>query len=731
MRQQVAQVAVPRHIDRLFDYLVPEHWGSRELIGSRVRVRFGDDRLEGVIVGLKGRSDFPGRLRELEKILDERPLWAERDLELARWIAAYYLCPLGLVLASLVPAGVRHRRAGRQVAYLRLAGDLAAVVGALEGLGKKAPQQAAVLEALLSWGKAPKLSELRRRVGCSEAPIRALAQRGLLLIERRSAPARPPQAYHEPGRQISLSAEQGAALAMLDKALRRGKGRFLLHGVNASGKTEVYLGAAERALALGRSAIIVVPEISLTPQLIARFRARLGESAALYHSGLTPAQRAGEWDRLRCGEARVALGVRAAIFAPVAHLGLIIVDEEHEATYKQDDPAPRYHVRQVASRRAELAGAVLLLGSATPSIESYFQVRRGSLKLLRLSERVVGQAPPRVQIVDMATEKNLLSPPLARAIAARLQRQEQMILLLNRRGFARAVYCKRCRQTQQCPRCGVALIYHYREQQLRCHYCGYRRSVGHCRQCGSAELSYLGIGTEQAEQVIRRAFPGARLRRMDSDALRRGEHGQILEAFRRRQIDLLLGTQMIGLGLDFPNVTLVGVLSADTVLDLPDFRAGEQTFQLISQAVGRAGRGERPGEVIVQTHHPEHYAIQQAVLGDYRSFYEEELLFRRSLGYPPFAHLIKLTLEERQEERAKEQIQALAQALAPETQQAYLTLLGPYPSLPYRRRGAYRWQLVLKTKDVLGTNALLRAALEELKLYGQVKADVDPQGLMG
>jgi primosomal protein N' (replication factor Y) len=732
MEPRIAEVAIPRHVDRNFDYRLPENLAGSAAIGMRARVRFRDETLEGFIVDLKAESNFSGRLLEIQELLDERPLWGERELELARWISEYYLCPLGLVLESFAPASALQGSAGRPVSYAKLATDLTQALRATEELKQNAPQQAAVLEALLSLGTAPTLAALRARVGCSDGPFRALAQRGLLTIERRIAPpARPETGYHELTPVPELSAEQAAALESIERALALGDGRFLLHGVNASGKTEVYIRAVQRALALGRGAIIVVPEISLTPQLITRFRARLGDEVALYHSGLTPAQRAVEWARLRSGEARVAIGVRAAIFAPVKNLGLIVVDEEHEPTYKQDDPAPRYHAREVALKRAELEGAVVVLGSATPSVETYFQVRRGGLKLLRLKERVGGGPPSQIQIVDVADEKGLLSPPLAQAIAAQLKRQEQAILLLNRRGFSRAVYCKHCRETQKCPRCGVALIYHYREQQLRCHYCGHRASVGGCRRCGSTDLIHVGVGTEQAELAIHRAFSRVRVRRMDSDAVRRGEHGPILEAFRKGEIDILLGTQIVGLGLDFPNVTLVGVLSADTLLDLPDFRAGERTFQLISQAGGRAGRGVRQSEVIVQTRHPEHYAIQQVVIGDYRGFYEEELVFRRSLGYPPFTHLIKLTVEERQEERAKEQIQALAAALQSRTPQTDLAFLGPYPSVPYRLKGMYRWQLIIKTKDVLSANAIIRTALGDLKLFGRVKADVDPQGLMG
>ena len=727
-RSRIAEVAVPRDIDRTFDYEIPEELRGRIQAGTRVEVPFRGEPLMGFVVGLKEESSYPGRLLPLRRALDPEPVLTERELALARWLSAYYLTPLGMVLAAMLPAKATRPRPGRTRSHAVLTLPLTETLVTVEGLRRTAPQQAALLEELLASGKSPPVQELLERVGCSEAPLRTLVQKGLVRIVKKPVPRSLPTEFRERPEEIALTDEQQRALEAVREALRRGQGQFLLHGVNASGKTEVYLQSVQDTLERGKGAIVLVPEISLTPQLVARFRARFGERVALYHSGLTDAQRSQEWQRVAAGEARVVVGVRSAVFAPVEDLGLIVVDEEHEPTYKQDDPAPRYDARRAARRRAELEGAVLLLGSATPSIESYHRARRGGLQLLEMTERVVGGPPPRVEIVDLQGEDRLLTPVLTKKVAQRLKAGEQTLLLLNLRGFSRAVFCRRCRETQRCPHCGIALVYHYRGQRLRCHTCGRDFPVGRCRRCTSRDLAFLGAGTQQAEKALRETFPGARVVRMDSDAVRRGQHGPLLEAFRTGEIDILLGTQMIGLGLDFPNVTLVGILSADTLLDLPDFRAGERTFQLISQAIGRAGRGPRGGEVIVQTNHPEHYAISQAASQDYHAFYAEEIVFRESLHYPPFSHLIKITVEDYKEERAERGAARLAEAVHRASLKG-LEVLGPYKALPYRVRGLYRHQLVLKVKDIKTTTEALRDLLREESLP-PTKIDVDPQSLV-
>lgn len=728
MSSRVAEVAVPRDVRRTFDYAIPSRLQGEIEVGTRVRIPFRNETLVGAVVALKDASDYSGRLRTISSAVDAEPVLTDPQLKLAYWTSQRYLAPLGLILQAMAPSRLL-RRSPQTRRHVRLNQSLGETLKLIDELSARAPQQAALLETLVAWEAAPERSELLHAVGCTSGPLKGLEAKGAVVVETRSLTHRVASPFTEDAAEISLTREQHEALAAIRDALNRRRGRFLLHGVNASGKTEVYLRAVQHALERDRGAIVVVPEISLTPQLIARLRSRFGDAVALYHSGLTNAQRDREWTRLIDGEATVAVGVRAAVFAPVKDLGLIVVDEEHEGTYKQDDPQPRYHAREVALKRGELEGATVVLGSATPAVETYERARRGSLQKLTLSERAVGGTLPHVEIVDLGGRDRVLSPRLEEALEERLKCGEQTMLLLNRRGFSTCVLCRDCRTTQTCPHCGIALVYHARGQRLVCHTCG-RHSPARsaCRSCGSDDLVFLGRGTEQAEHEIRATFPNARLARMDSDAIGRGQHGQLLEGFRRGEIDVLLGTQMIGLGLDFPNVTLVGILSADTLLDVPDFRSGERTFQLLSQAIGRAGRGGRQGQVLIQTNHPEHYAVVHAARMDYAAFVQEELIYREALGYPPFTRLIKLTSEDRHEEKAHETAEALQTALNDALGKG-AELLGPFRALPYRLRGIFRWQLVLKTKRLQETVDQLRERLDDRRFQGSIKVDVDPQSL--
>ncbi|MGQ9602229.1 MAG: replication restart helicase PriA [Candidatus Bipolaricaulia bacterium] len=732
MTKEVAEVALPVNVDRTFDYAVLPLFLKEAEVGKRVRVPLKGEVVEGFLIGLKERSEYPGELLPILEFLDPEPVLDGQRLELARWLSEYYFAPLGLVLRGLIPQRVRPQSrpglavtAGRPRAptkYVKLRVGLGEALAQLEALG---PKQRALLRALLSLSAPPSEGKLLRMVGCTKGPLKALEARGLISLEPASGPPAPD--FHEPAVRVELTGEQRAVLGRLLAALEAKKAKpFLLHGVNGSGKTELYIRAAARALELGRGAIVVVPEISLTPQLVARFRHQFGEQIALYHSGLTPGELARQWARLASGEARVVIGVRAAIFVPVRDLGLIVIDEEHEPTYKQDEPAPPYHLREVALKRAELSGATVILGSATPMVESYYRAQRGEFELLELKERVVGLDRPEVELIEMRREPagTVFSKRLVAALTERLELGEQVILLLNRRGFSTAI-CKRCGATVRCPRCGIPLVYHLHGQELLCHYCGYALKHPRCRGCGSTELIFFGLGTEQVELELRRLFPTARVRRMDSDAVRRGEHGPILEAFRQGRIDILFGTQMIGVGLDFPNVTLVGIVSADTMLDLPDYRAGERTFQLLSQAAGRAGRGPKGGEVLIQTYHPEHYAIQAAAAGDYAGFYRQELRFREELGYPPFSQLIQLTVEDTSQARADERAEQLKTSLLARQQAAHFEVLGPVRGPRARVRGRYQRRLLLKGKDGKTLREAVQEALQALGREG-LKADVDP-----
>ncbi len=535
---------------------------------------------------------------------------------------------------------------------------------------------------------------------------------------------------------ITLSADQDRALRILTRLLRGGRARtVLLNGVTGSGKTELYLRAISQVLAQGRSAICLIPEIALTPQAVDRFTRRFPGQVVVWHSGLTASQRAAAWTAALRGACRIVVGARSAVFAPVRRLGLIIVDEEHEPTYKQEG-VPRYHARDVARARAGLAGAVVVLGTATPSIESFYAARQGRDRLVPLPARVGGRAMPAVEIVDMREELAMrrragpLSSRLRRALEQAVERGEQALLLLNRRGFARVAQCQACGAVSRCARCSVPLVYHAGLRALLCHYCNFQQPPPDvCAECRKGYVKLRGAGTERVESELHRLFPLAAIGRMDRDTTRRPEsHQAFYDAMRNRELGLLVGTQMIAKGHDFPQVTLVGVVSADTALNLPDFRAGERTFDLLTQMAGRAGRGEQPGRVLVQTFCPEHYAIRAAQHHDYRRFYEEEIRMRRQLRLPPFVHLVELTLLGQTLARVQEAARALADRLRHAGRASRITVLGPAPHRVARLRRTYRVCLVLKHRDAGPMVALVRRVLEPGRKFRglPVLVDVDP-----
>ena len=720
MTLPVVAVAVARNVDQTFDYVVPANLMEKVKVGQRVLVDFGKEKLEGFITALKEKSDYKGSLRPIRSLLDSESTLNEHDLELARWIADYYLTPIGMVLRLIAPHRELILREGRSIQFVHLAKGLKPTLEAIEKISKRAPQQAALLKTLLTVESVTD-KELLERVGCGSKVLQQLIEQKIVTRERQPI-QRNISEFHEAPKIVELNQDQETAIRAIEQGMMKPAQRFLLHGINGSGKTEVYMHIAQHTLEQGKQVIVLVPEISLTPQLLARFRHRFGERIAVYHSGLTESEKSRQWDRIKRAEAQIAIGVRSAIFAPFDKLGLIVVDEEHESTYKQEEPAPRYHLREVALRRARLENATVVLGSGTPSLETYYSAQTGVYQLLEMKTRVAGTAFPSVQIVELGDEQVWISPLLREKITERLRKSEQVILLLNRLGYAFAI-CKECKQVVRCPTCGIALTLHLRLQHLSCRYCGYDLKLPKCRNCGSANLSFWGAGTERIELELRKMFGTATIRRMDSESVQRGQHGAILEEFRQGKIQILLGTQMIGLGLDFPNVTLVGVISADTILDLPDFRAGERTFQLISQAAGRAGRGEKGGEVIIQTRHPEHYAIQHAAQLDYRKFYEQEIEFRREFNYPPFSQLIELIVQDSREEPAHQHILTLQEDLS---KLGHTELIGPAKALPYRWRGAYRWKFLLKSKDAT-VKENLRLLIRDLKFADRVTLNVDPQ----
>ena len=601
-------------------------------------------------------------------------------------------------------------------------------------------RQAALLKHLEDSGDGIRASELLRSTGVTRASLGALAARGLLRLESRPAPLRRPLALQAPGgpaETLAPTAAQQTAITAIEARIReRGFETFLLFGITGSGKTEVYLRAVEAAVAAGRQALYLVPEIGLTPLLARRMQARFGEVLALLHSGLTEGERADEWRRVREGRVKVVLGARSAIFAPLSDPGVVIVDEEHDASYKQDEH-PRYSGRDLAIVRGKGAGAAVVLGSATPSMESYHNALQGKYRLLTLPERVAGAALPIVHRVDMRREfeevgkESALSRRLLEALRERLEKGEQSLVLLNRRGFSTFVLCRACGATLECRRCSISLTLHLKERRLRCHYCDDSRAVpAACPACGSGHLHFGGTGTERLEETMRSLFPAARLARMDRDAVRgRGAVEQLLWRVERGDVDILFGTQMIAKGHDFPKVTLVGVLAADALLGMPDFRAGERTFQLLAQMAGRSGRREQPGEVIVQAYDPDHHAVRAACEHDFEAFARTELAYRQTLRYPPYSSLALLVFRDRVYERARDRAVRVAAGLRSRRLDD-LQILGPAPAPLERLRGEYRLQLLIKgghrtaVRQALGEAT---AILERLRLRGDsVTVDVDP-----
>ncbi len=747
-----AQVAVPVPVDRTFDYSVPPRMDTRIAVGKRVRVPFGHQRLVGTVVGITADPAVE-RTRPIDEVLDAEPVFDEHMLLLTRWISDRYWCSWGEALAAAAPSGARRRAVPiRTEKRVWPAGSLGEARAACESLRKKAPKQAAALEELLARAAASGTGPAGEGPGvpmsslddAARRAVRTLSGKGLAAIRSRELHHGMDEAGSgELEQPLHLKGGQRRAAELVRVALESGKhGTILLHGVTASGKTEVYLQAIAHVLAAGKQAIVLVPEISLTYQTMQRFRKRFGGRVALLHSQLSPGRKSDEWTRILKGEATIVLGPRSAVFAPTRRLGLIVVDEEHENSYKQSD-TPRYHARDVAAERARLAGALLLLGTATPSLESYHRAVSSRYQLSEIPDRVDDRPLASVEVVDMRGEwsrgrgQAVFSAALEDAIREKISSREQVILFLNRRGHSTFVMCRRCGEAVSCKACDVSLTYHSRHHRLRCHYCNHEKALPEqCPSCGSASISYSGIGTQRVEREAARLFPEARIARMDSDTTRRRRsHDELLRQFDKHEIDILVGTQMIAKGLDFPQVTLVGIISADTCLHLPDFRSAERTFQLMTQVAGRAGRGQVPGQVIIQTFNPDHYSIRAASQQDYHAFYSREIAEREELEYPPFRCIVRVLIQGSREKAVIEVAGALGDALGARAGGCGMTVLGPAPALIARLRGLHRWSLLLKGRDTRELRVSMKAGLAEIaKLHlplstVRISADVDPVGL--
>jgi primosomal protein N' (replication factor Y) len=734
----IARVLIDGPSELVFDYAVPAGLDVRP--GCRVRVPLRRKSATGTVLAMTEGEPMDFALRELESLIDPEPLVTPVLLRTGEWIADYYGCGIETVIRSLLPEAVRSEENSaktRRVAVLDAAPDPAV----LEKLAKRAPRQHAILTLL---AHAPDMRLPVADLGDGPAAaLKSMEKAGLLRMvaeEVRRDPEADGTDEVVESQPLALNESQQQALDVILESLQSPAPKpMLLLGVTGSGKTEVYLQAARRVIDMGKTVLVLVPEISLTPQTVRRFKARFAamqDQVAVLHSNLSQGERFDEWHRIRKGLARIVIGARSAVFAPLPDLGLILVDEEHENTYKQDS-VPRYHGRDVAVLRAAFEGCAIVLGSATPSLESWQNAQTGKYQLLRLDQRADGQSMPLVRVVDMRLEAAkhkggpaVLSEKLRVALERRLANGEQAILFLNRRGFARSLQCPQCGHVCQCPHCAVALTYHRTEERLVCHVCGHQAIVPRkCPECKDPAIVLQGYGTQKVEEIMAKVLPQAKIARIDADAMRR-KHAlrDTLNAFKSRKIDILIGTQMIAKGLHFPNVTLVGILNADLSLHVPDFRAGERTFQLITQVAGRAGRGDLEGEVIVQTFTPHSPSIQYARRHDFDGYAEQEMEFRRQFAYPPFAHCAVLTARSGHERRAEFTLQTLHLRLA-ENLPDGITLGDPLPSPLVRAHGQFRFQLMLRGPRARPLTRHVQAVLARTSLPEDVTVVFDMDAL--
>lgn len=723
-----------------FDYRVPESLRGEVEPGRRLRVPFGrgNRKVVGYCVAAEHRTGLSHKLKDVAEVVDPRPLVSASMLRLAQWMADHYLCRLGEALDAVVPAGVRSRAGTREVTFLRVPTEVAARLTQL----KLPSKQAAALKHLAASAIPLTSAQVAKAVGCTQAPITALRKKGLVLCEsqRIDVGSDEPKAEHREANH-TLNDDQQKSLAVVLEAMQEGRHEtILLRGVTGSGKTEVYIQAIDEVLRFGRQAIVLVPEISLTPQTKQRFRARFDHVAVL-HSHLTDSERHRHWRRIAAGEIEVVVGARSAVFAPLPRLGLIVIDEEHDHSFKQDS-SPRYHARDVAIRRTEDAGVPLVLGSATPSLESWYEAQQGRYRLVELPQRVLERPLPDVAAIDLRSEfhnrftRGAVSREMHQAIQQSLDENEQIILLLNRRGFSTHIQCPSCGHVVKCSDCDVALTHHREGEKAACHYCDYETEAPlACPECKNEGIRYSGFGTQKLEAEIRARFQNVSLLRMDSDTMQApGSHDAALARFRRGDVQILLGTQMIAKGLDFPNVTLVGVINADTALHLPNFRAAESTFQLVTQVAGRTGRGEKGGRVLVQTFTPDHQAIVAALRHDFLGFAKWELPNREQFGYPPYSRLVRMVIRGLQqgatEQFADQLVEMIREGIAAASLEA--RVLGPAPAPIAKLKGRYRYHALIMVPTLDGLHAIFGQAQAELKSPDDVQwiVDVDALSMM-
>ncbi len=748
MAAGIARVQLEGAAAMELDYLIPETLVDEVVVGSRVMVPLQNRRVNAVVLALLDESPHRGKLKEIASLIGKRPMFTPGLIKLARWIAEYYVVSAHQVLRTMLPQAVRDKP-GSFVMDSHLTLVKEPTPAEFEKLRHKAPMQARVIDILRSCKGEATLSQLRQDVPRAATILKPLLKAGWITRSEVRVERDPFQDEEFlPSQPLTLTEEQQAAYDRILKVIESPEKAkpILLHGITGSGKTEVYLQAIARVLERGGTALVLVPEISLTPQTIERFKSRFSERReriAVLHSHLSDGERHDEWFKIHEDRADIVIGARSAIFAPLERLGIIIVDEEHEPSFKQDE-TPRYHARDVAVVRGSLEKCVVVLGSATPSLESFENAASGKYEVLHLTQRTDGRTLPLIRIVDMRLERRkgtgtsvantgILSERLRAAVTARLEKKEQTILFLNRRGFNTSLACLACGETVQCQDCSIPMTLHKHEQRLVCHVCGSRRlPPTKCPACNEPGLKFAGYGTERVEAVVREVFPQARIARVDTDTIqRKNQLRDLLRDFRAQKIDIMIGTQMIAKGLDFPNVTLVGVLNADLALNLPDFRAAERTLQLLIQVAGRAGRGEVKGEVVVQTYAPHSPAVQFSRHNDFEGFAQQELEQRRAFHYPPFTHVVLLASRGKHEARAEFALQTLHRRLLVDLPEN--VIMGePAPCAMAKAHGQFRYQLLLRAAKIRPLCRHIQQVMQATTLPGDVKVtwDVDPVSLL-
>lgn len=718
-------------VDRVFTYSIPEKWSNILKLGQRVKVPFGmgNKKLDGFVLELHEELSMNAPAKDILDIEDDYSVLRPEDIRLIEFMREKYLCTYLEAIKAIVPTGITK-------GIKKKTSDILYAYKNLEGKYSKEPY-ISIYNIVLQNNGIYNRSELSKKFEISLSSINTLLKYGFLTNEKVVVNRYDDREFENYPERI-LNPEQSMAV---DRIIYSRNRRFLIHGITGSGKTEIYMNLVSRMIEEGKDSIILVPEISLTPQMVERFKGRFGKDIAVFHSKLSEGERFDEWLRVKNKKVKVAIGARSAVFLPFENLGLIVIDEEHEHSYKSDSD-PKYPAYDIAEFRCSMENSILVLGSATPSVETYYKTSLGEIELLTLKNRADKAELPQIELIDMrdelmANNKSIFSRRLYSEIEKSLENKEQIILFLNRRGFSTFVSCRKCGYVFKCSNCDISLTYHSEEGYLSCHYCGMKRRVTNtCPKCKSKYVKYFGVGTEKIEMEIKKYFPKARTLRMDFDTTRKkNSYEHIYNTFKENKADILVGTQMIAKGLDFKNVTLVGVIAADLSLNIPDFRSGERTFQLITQVAGRAGRGEKPGKVVVQTYNPDNYSIINAVANNYEGFYNEEISVRKDMNYPPFSKILSITMSSKNEDLLIKNIQNIGVVLKNNlTDNDKIEMLGPCPCSISKINEAYRWQIILKGEiDSTFANNIKDITYKLLKdIYTDVRLslDINPSSLL-